>query len=237
MLAIGGAAAVTVVTISGGLGIGPVAALASPTRTPPESSAAPSASESAPSASSSADRSSGGGWLTVEKPAERADGSGDDTSDDTGDSRGGAAVPPGPGGDPAAPSIPTASGHGKRIVFDQSDQRVWLVDGKGRLARTYLVSGSIHDNLSPGSYDVYSKSRHAVSFDGRETMRFMVRFTQGRHAAIGFHDIPRRPNGALVETRDQLGTPLSAGCIRQWEPDAKALWRFAPVGTKVVVVA
>ena len=35
----------------------------------------------------------------------------------------------------------------------------------------------------------------------------------------------------------ELGTPLSHGCIRQWRPDAKALWDFAPVGTEVVVVA
>jgi lipoprotein-anchoring transpeptidase ErfK/SrfK len=76
-----------------------------------------------------------------------------------------------------------------------------------------------------------------VSFDGRETMRFMVRFASGRNAPIGFHDIPRRPDGSLVETRTELGTPQSAGCIRQWGPDAKALWRFAPVGTSVVVTA
>jgi lipoprotein-anchoring transpeptidase ErfK/SrfK len=40
-----------------------------------------------------------------------------------------------------------------------------------------------------------------------------------------------------VQTRDQLGSPQSHGCIRQWRPDARALWRFAPRGTKVVVTA
>ena len=44
-------------------------------------------------------------------------------------------------------------------------------------------------------------------------------------------------HGRLVQTREQLGTPRSHGCIRQWRPDARALWRFAPVGTKVVVLA
>jgi lipoprotein-anchoring transpeptidase ErfK/SrfK len=28
---------------------------------------------------------------------------------------------------------------------------------------------------------------------------------------------------------------MSHGCIRQARPDARALWRFAPVGTQVVV--
>ena len=67
-------------------------------------------------------------------------------------------------------------------------------------------------------------------------MRYMVRFTQGANAAIGFHDIPVL-DGELVQTRKQLGTPLSHGCIRQARPDARALWRFAPLGTTVVVTA
>jgi lipoprotein-anchoring transpeptidase ErfK/SrfK len=67
-------------------------------------------------------------------------------------------------------------------------------------------------------------------------MKFMVRFAHGERAAIGFHDIPYK-DGSLVQSRSDLGTPLSSGCIRQWRPDAKALWRFAPVGTPVVVVA
>jgi lipoprotein-anchoring transpeptidase ErfK/SrfK len=230
MLAVGGAAAVTVVTIAGGLGIGPGAAMANATPRPTTSFD----SHGDPAGTSAADRSASGGdrsWLTIDRGA--SDGS---------SARGQGGSPqrspnPGGGGDPTAPAIPASSGHGKRIVFDQSDQRVWLVDGHGEVARTYLVSGSRHDNLQPGSYNVYSKSSRAVSFDGRETMRYMVRFTQGAHAAIGFHDIPRRPDGTLIETRDELGTPQSAGCVRQWEPDAKALWRFASVGTAVAVVA
>jgi lipoprotein-anchoring transpeptidase ErfK/SrfK len=77
----------------------------------------------------------------------------------------------------------------------------------------------------------------AVSLDGKETMRYMVRFASGKHSAIGFYDIPARKDGSLVESRSQLGTPQSAGCIRQWITDAKALWEFAKVGTPVVVTA
>ena len=33
-----------------------------------------------------------------------------------------------------------------------SDQRVWLVNGRDKVTRTYLVSGSLHDNLDPGRY-------------------------------------------------------------------------------------
>jgi lipoprotein-anchoring transpeptidase ErfK/SrfK len=136
------------------------------------------------------------------------------------------------------PAVPAGSGHGKRIVFDMAAQRVWLVGqkrGRDAVRRTYLVSGSVTDNLSAGTYAVYSKSRNAVGVDDSGTMRYMVRFAHGQHAAIGFHDIPVR-DGKLVQRPEELGAPRSHGCIRQWRPDAQALWRFAPVGTTVVVV-
>jgi hypothetical protein len=138
--------------------------------------------------------------------------------------------------DVEVPPLPRRSGEGRRVVFDMSDQRVWLVRDTGRVARSYLVSGSIYDNLDPGTYEVYSRSPQAWAFDGSGSMRWMVRFTQGENAAIGFHDIPV-DDGERAQTREELGTPQSHGCIRQWPDDAKALWRFAPLGTTVVVTA
>lgn len=132
--------------------------------------------------------------------------------------------------------LPARSGSGKRVVFDMSEQRVWLVDEDDAVRRTYPVSGSRYDNLDPGSYEVYSRSEQAYAFDGSGSMRYMVRFTQGDNAAIGFHDIPVE-NGRKAQTKAELGTPQSHGCIRQWPNDAKALWRFAPLGTTVVVTA
>lgn len=138
-------------------------------------------------------------------------------------------------GDPH--QAPKHSGHGRRVVYDMSDQRVWLVGPKDKVRRSYLVSGSVYDNLDPGRYDVYSRSRYAVSFDGLSTMEFFVRFAQGANAAIGFHDIPEDSAGNNVQTADQLGTPRSHGCVRQRLVDAKAMWRFADLGTRVSVLA
>lgn len=134
------------------------------------------------------------------------------------------------------PVLPKRSGHGRRVVFSQSEQRVWLVRADGSIQRTYLVSGSAYDNLDPGSYRVFSRSERAWGIDDSGTMRWFVRFAQGPNAAIGFHDIPI-DDGAPVQTHAQLGTPLSHGCVRQRTVDAKALWSFAPLGTAVVVVA
>ena len=130
--------------------------------------------------------------------------------------------------------VPEDSGEGRRVVFDLQQQRVWLVKGNEKVKRTYLASGSVSDNLQPGTFEVYSRSENATGIDGT-TMRWMVRFTRGDNAAIGFHDLPLGDDGRPVQRLRDLGTPLSHGCIRQAPGDARALWRFAPVGTEVVV--
>ena len=136
----------------------------------------------------------------------------------------------------ASELLPADSGTGRRAVFSQERQRVWLVSADDEVLRTYLVSGSLSDNLDPGTYSVYSRSSNAVGIDDSGTMRWFVRFTQGDSgAAIGFHDIPIS-DGERVQTVDELGTPTSHGCIRQRPVDAKVMWEFARLGTTVVVV-
>jgi L,D-transpeptidase-like protein len=137
----------------------------------------------------------------------------------------------------ASDKLPSGSGSGRRIVFSESAQRVWLVGGADTVQRTYLVSGSKFDNLEPGTYSVESRTRNATAFDGSGTMEFFVRFATGFTAPIGFHTVPVDNSGQPEQTKSQLGTPQSAGCVRQWRDDAIVLWNFAPIGTTVVVTA
>lgn len=134
-------------------------------------------------------------------------------------------------------ALPASSGTGRRVVFSQSEQRVWLVEAGDKVASTYLVSGSEHPNLKPGTYAVQLHLLHATAYDYKSHMDYFVQFTSGKNAPIGFHDIPVSNGGKLLQTTSQLGTPLSSGCIRQYRPDAIRLWNFAPVGTRVVVTA
>ena len=133
-------------------------------------------------------------------------------------------------------ALPSASGAGRRVVFSKSAQRVWLVNAKGTPVATYLVSGSLTDNLTPGGYQVYSRSRWAVGIQDTGVMQYFVRFAHGSNAAIGFHSIPSK-NGTPLQKLSQLGTPQSHGCIRQKLADAARMWDFAKNGTAVVVVA
>ena len=133
--------------------------------------------------------------------------------------------------------VPRRSGSGRRVVFDISGQRVWIIGANDKVRSTYRVSGSRSENLSPGRYRVFSRSRHAVGFGGHSTMEYFVRFARGKNSNIGFHDIPVDGSGKRIQSFDALGTPQSAGCIRQRRSDAKVMWRFAQMHTRVVVVA
>jgi lipoprotein-anchoring transpeptidase ErfK/SrfK len=133
-------------------------------------------------------------------------------------------------------ALPASSGSGKRVVFSKGAQRVWLVNAHGMPVSTYLVSGSLTDNLRPGRYQVYSRSRWAVGVSDSGVMQYFVRFAHGPKAAIGFHSIPSK-NGTPLQKLSQLGTPQSHGCIRQKIADAERMWDFAKNGTAVVVIA
>lgn len=145
------------------------------------------------------------------------------------------AVPPASAADD--PPVPKHTGVVKRIVYDKSAQRVWLVHANKSVKATYLVSGHKYGTLpAAGKYRVKSKSRYSRSLDGSVTMEYMVRFVYGNTRWIGFHSIPRDSSGKLIQPHSKLGTPTSSGCIRQKLSDAEKLYRFARIGTRVTII-
>lgn len=134
---------------------------------------------------------------------------------------------------PPAPAYP-AVGSGKRIIYSNSEQRVWLIDENEKLVDTYPVSGRV-GVPSPATYSVYSKSVDAVSNNGI-TMKHMVRFAHGPTLPYGFHSIPLNRYGQPLQTVAQLGQPLSGGCVRQQNEKAVFLFNWAPIGTTVIVL-
>jgi len=134
------------------------------------------------------------------------------------------------------PAVPADSGEGRRIVYSNSGQRVWLVEADGTVADTYLVSGK-SGVPAPGEYEVFSMSE--VAFAGHDdiTMSHMVRFAHGDNLAIGFHAIPNDGNGRPLQSEEELGEYRSAGCVRQSPGHAAALYEWAEVGTPVAVLS
>lgn len=138
---------------------------------------------------------------------------------------------------PDAPPLPSNSGSGRRVVYDRAGQRVWAVDGDGTVIRSWLVSGSKYSNERPGTHTVYSRSDMSTAWNGKAFLPMMIRYQKTDIGHIGFHAIPLHVgDNSPYQTEAELGTRLSGGCQRQADRDAKFLWDFAQVGTKVVVI-
>jgi lipoprotein-anchoring transpeptidase ErfK/SrfK len=136
-------------------------------------------------------------------------------------------------------TIPPNSGTGQRIIYSNSGERVWLVDGNGNLIRAFLVSGK-KGVPTPGTYHVMSQSRYTQSKFVTPVihMEYMTRFaiSPNKKNTIGFHAIPSR-EGVPMQTPAQLGTFQSGGCVRMLADNAIFIFNWATVGTKVVVLA
>lgn len=134
------------------------------------------------------------------------------------------------------PALPANSGVGRRVVYQNKLQWVWVVDANNKVRETMPVSGR-RGVPKPGEYRVTSQSLRSYSLDF-EGVWFvnMTRFAFGPAGGnIGFHAIPTK-DGKVLQTEEQLGTFQGSGCIRMAPDDAKLIFKFATRGTKVVVL-
>ncbi|MEV7424933.1 MULTISPECIES: L,D-transpeptidase [unclassified Streptomyces] len=124
-------------------------------------------------------------------------------------------------------ALPADSGSGERVVYSLRDRRVWLVDEDGRQERSFAV---VPSTISPetGSYLVSSRSGSITGSDGVR-IEHVVRFANVNEVAIGF-------SAAVDGTMSAPDPSLKTGGVRMKRADGNALWTFATVGTKVVVV-
>ena len=134
------------------------------------------------------------------------------------------------------PDLPSKSGSGRRVVYKNNLQWVWVVDDRNNVLRVMPVSGR-RGVPNPGEYKVNSQSLRSYSLDFEGVwFNNMTRFALGPAGGnIGFHEIPTK-DGKVMQTEDQLGTFQGSGCIRMSIDDAKFIFKFAKAGTKVVVV-
>ncbi len=130
------------------------------------------------------------------------------------------------------PDAPEGTGAGKRIVYCISCQRVWLVEDDDYVYSYYAVSGR-RGYPSTGTYKVIRRINPGI----HDTLRlpYFVGFTFGNTTDVGFHGIPLQ-SGKQIQSDSQLGTYRSSGCVRENQSDARRLWDWAPMGTKVVVI-
>ncbi|MFB6668058.1 hypothetical protein [Streptomyces parvus] len=127
--------------------------------------------------------------------------------------------------DPLA--VPAASGKGERVVYALKDRRVWLVNEDNRSIRTFTVMPS-PVSPPPGVHKVTSRSGTVQGSDG-VPIEHVVRFANVDNVAIGFS---AAQDGSMASPDPTSKT----GGVRMKRADGDAMWTFATIGAKVVVV-
>jgi hypothetical protein len=141
--------------------------------------------------------------------------------------------------------LPEKSGKGKRVIFQNSLNWVWIVNENEEVVLSVPVSGR-EGVPKPRKYAVMSKSEFSQSiFYPEIKMKWSVRFAispNGKNT-ISFHSIPvcawtggHCNTLGPMQTPEQLGTFQSGGCVRMLEADVKFLYDFVEVGTPVIVL-
>ncbi|MFI9153841.1 hypothetical protein [Streptomyces sp. NPDC053367] len=126
---------------------------------------------------------------------------------------------------PAA--LPPGSGSGERVVYSVDDDRVWLVGPRHRILRTFEVTPGTVDP-APGTYTVSSRSSTVTGTDGTP-IEHVVRFASVRGVSVGF-------SAARDGSTPRPDPRRRTGGIRESREDGDAMWEFATIGRKVVVI-
>ncbi|MFF2844948.1 hypothetical protein ACFVT5_01280 [Streptomyces sp. NPDC058001] len=124
-------------------------------------------------------------------------------------------------------ALPAQSGVGERVVYALDNDRVWLVGGNGKVRRTFEVQPSTVDPPA-GTYSVTSRSGSGAGSDGTP-IEHVVRFASVNGIAIGF-------SAAVDGSTPKPDPDKKTGGVRQTRENGDAMWEFAGIGVKIVVI-
>lgn len=123
----------------------------------------------------------------------------------------------------------------KSIEIDLSDQKMFMKVGETVLTEYRISSGKASTPTPTGDYKILFKNDVRISSMGTPyIMPNYMGFAGG--GAYGVHALPSLSydNGYFwTEALNHIGTPVSHGCVRLLPEDAKTLYSFSDVGTKV----
>ena len=135
----------------------------------------------------------------------------------------------------SAPAPAPASGGGKRIVVDLSDQRMYVYQN-GQLLWNWVVStGRPGQATAVGHYKVLNKIPNAYAYTWSLQMPYWLGIYWAGSLQNGIHALPIQANGQRL-WEGYLGQRVSYGCIILSTQNAAKLYNWAPVGTPVNIV-
>lgn len=120
----------------------------------------------------------------------------------------------------------------KKITILLKKQRLHYSLGGVQLGSMIVSTGTARMPTPIGTFKILNKAKRAWSNPAGLWMPYWMAFA--RDGKVGLHELPEWPNGKK-EGVNHLGRPASHGCVRLGPKDAKILYEWTPVGTKVIV--
>jgi len=127
----------------------------------------------------------------------------------------------------------------KRIVIDRSDQHLWAYEN-GQVVFDWVISTGLP--TSPTALGIFQVQSHELNAYAQQWNLYMPHFMGFYHPGPnmdlmnGFHGFPTRGGGYLLWS-DDLGTPVTYGCVLLSLENAETLYNWAPDGVVVEVRA
>lgn len=119
----------------------------------------------------------------------------------------------------------------KKIEVSLAKQRLKYYVNDVVLHEAVISSGKWNWPTPVGEFKIINKDPRAWSKLAGLWMPYWMGFAGGK---FGIHDLPEWPNGKK-EGLNHLGRPVSHGCVRLSSVEAKALYAWTPIGTKLII--
>ncbi len=129
---------------------------------------------------------------------------------------------------------PTPDTSNRRIVVDISEQHMYVYEGEA-LVYSFIVSTGMGGGTLTGDFKVLDKIENAWSLPwGFWMPDWMGIYYVNSGLENGIHSLPVMPDGREI-WGDQIGKPISYGCVVLQPDDALLLYNWAGVGTPVII--
>jgi lipoprotein-anchoring transpeptidase ErfK/SrfK len=136
--------------------------------------------------------------------------------------------------DQPAQSAPADSSGGKRIIVYISQQHLYAYQGD-TLVYSFIASTGANNGTRIGTFSILDKLPNAWSDPWGFWMPDWMGIYWIGYTENGIHALPVLPNGNVI-LGNGLGTPDTHGCVVLSSEDARLLYEWATIGTRIEIL-
>jgi LysM repeat protein len=134
------------------------------------------------------------------------------------------------------PDGPIVTGRGLHFVASMSAQACWLFDDGAVLRRWPCSTGRPSSPSVPGNYTIQTKMPRGYFVPADSWMPDWLGIYEAGGTENGIHGIPYAADTGEKFWQNDVGTPVTFGCVMLDEAAADQLWALAYIGMPVTIL-